>query len=218
LEKTAMPRLVNRDPAYKLHKPTGRGRSYHEGKDVWFPGSFNSPQSLRGYADFIDRLKSGDGGPASEPAREREAPPNLLTVAEPIERFWVFAQGYYRQEGNKPTGEAAGIRCALRPLLNMFGDILAANFKPSDLETVRDEMIRRALQACAEHKLTSHPHWPSFTSDRGRSIRYGSGCCSRTTAIHRRFAGITLDWSFSRADADDIIAAIRKVYPAVPQT
>ena len=71
------------------------------------------------------------------------------------------------------------------------------------------------LQPCAEHKLTSHPHWPSFTTERGRSIRYGSECCPRTIAIHRRFAGITLDWSYSRGDADDIIAAIRKVYPAV---
>jgi 8-amino-3,8-dideoxy-alpha-D-manno-octulosonate transaminase len=71
------------------------------------------------------------------------------------------------------------------------------------------------LQPCAEHKLTSHPNWPSFTSERGRSIRYGAECCPRTIAIHRRFAGITLDWSYSRSDADDIVAAIRKVYPAV---
>ena len=75
-----------------------------------------------------------------------------------------------------------------------------------------------AFQPCAEHKLTSHPHWPSFTSERGRSIRYGSECCPRTIAIHRRFAGITLDRSFSRGDADDIGAAIRKVYPAVARS
>src|SRR5262245_31745482 len=71
------------------------------------------------------------------------------------------------------------------------------------------------LQPSAEHKLTSHPNWPSFTSERGRSIRYGSECCSRTIAIHRRFAGVTLDPSYSRSDADDIVAAIRKVYPVV---
>jgi 8-amino-3,8-dideoxy-alpha-D-manno-octulosonate transaminase len=71
------------------------------------------------------------------------------------------------------------------------------------------------LQPYAEHKLTSHPDWPSFTSDRGRSIRYGSGCCPATIAIHRRFAGVTLDPAYSRRDADDIVAAIRKVYPVV---
>jgi 8-amino-3,8-dideoxy-alpha-D-manno-octulosonate transaminase len=71
------------------------------------------------------------------------------------------------------------------------------------------------LQPAVEHKLTTHPNWPSFTSDRGRSIRYGSECCPRTIAIHRRFAGVTLDPSYSRSDVDDIVAAIRKVYPAV---
>ncbi len=72
-----------------------------------------------------------------------------------------------------------------------------------------------ALQPMAEHKLTVHPNWPSFTSERGRSIRYGPECCPRTIAIHRRFAGITLDPKYSHGDADDIVAAIRKVYPVV---
>lgn len=72
-----------------------------------------------------------------------------------------------------------------------------------------------ALQPGAEQKLTAHPAWPSFTSERGRSIRYGAECCPRTIAIHDRFAGVTLDPRFSRRDVDDIIAAIRKVYPAV---
>jgi 8-amino-3,8-dideoxy-alpha-D-manno-octulosonate transaminase len=71
------------------------------------------------------------------------------------------------------------------------------------------------LQPAAEHKLTSHPNWPSFTLDRGRSIQYGSECCPRTIAIHRRFAGVTLDPGYSRSDVDDIVAAIRKVYPVV---
>jgi len=71
------------------------------------------------------------------------------------------------------------------------------------------------LQPAAEHKLTSHPQWPSFTSERGRSIQYGSECCPRTIAIHRRFAGVTLDPKYSRGDADDIVAAIRKVYPVI---
>ena len=71
------------------------------------------------------------------------------------------------------------------------------------------------LQPCATHKLTSHPLWPSFTSERGRSIRYGEECCPRTIAVHRRFAGVTLDPKYSRRDADDIVAAIRKVYPVV---
>jgi 8-amino-3,8-dideoxy-alpha-D-manno-octulosonate transaminase len=69
-------------------------------------------------------------------------------------------------------------------------------------------------QPCVLHKLTAHPNWPSFTSERGRSIRYGAECCPRTIAVHRSFAGVTLDPKFSPSDIDDVVAALRKVYPA----
>jgi 8-amino-3,8-dideoxy-alpha-D-manno-octulosonate transaminase len=70
------------------------------------------------------------------------------------------------------------------------------------------------LQPCVEHKLTAHANWPSFTSERGRSICYGAACCPRTIAVHRSFAGVTLDPKFSSSDIDDVVAALRKVYPA----
>jgi len=71
------------------------------------------------------------------------------------------------------------------------------------------------LQPSVEQKLTAHPNWPSFVSERGRSIRYGAECCPKTIAIQHRFAGIPLDPKYTRRDVDDIVEAIRKVYPAV---
>jgi 8-amino-3,8-dideoxy-alpha-D-manno-octulosonate transaminase len=76
------------------------------------------------------------------------------------------------------------------------------------------EVALLPIQPGVEQKLTTHPDWPSFTTPRGRAIRYGAECCPRTIAVHRRFAGIALDPKFTRRDVDDIIAAIRKVYPA----
>jgi len=66
-------------------------------------------------------------------------------------------------------------------------------------------------------KVTVHPNWPSFTSERGRSIQYGPQCCPRTIDILGRFAGVSMDPKFTERDCQDIIAAIRKVYPAVMQ-
>jgi len=66
-----------------------------------------------------------------------------------------------------------------------------------------------------EHKSTVHPAWPSFTSERGRAIQYGAACCPRTIDILSRFAGVSLDPTFTVKDTDDIVAAIRKVYPQV---
>ncbi|MCC6858915.1 MAG: DegT/DnrJ/EryC1/StrS family aminotransferase [Bryobacterales bacterium] len=66
-----------------------------------------------------------------------------------------------------------------------------------------------------ERKATVHPAWPTFNTERGKAIQYGANCCPRTTDILNRFAGPALDPKFTRRDADDIVAAIRKVYPKV---
>lgn len=71
------------------------------------------------------------------------------------------------------------------------------------------------IQPQIEHKRTVHPAWPSFTSERGRAIQYGAACCPRTIDILSRFAGVSLDPTFTVKDTDDIVAAIRKVYPQV---
>lgn len=66
-----------------------------------------------------------------------------------------------------------------------------------------------------ENKVTVHPAWPSFTSPRGRAIRYGADAFPRTINIIDRFACVAIDPKFSEQDTADIAAAINKVYPAV---
>ena len=74
------------------------------------------------------------------------------------------------------------------------------------------------VQNYAEKKLTVHPEWPSFRVGRGPEIRYGAASCPRTIDILGRFGGVLLDPKFSEADTRDIVAAIRKVYPAARAT
>lgn len=64
-------------------------------------------------------------------------------------------------------------------------------------------------------KKTIHPNWPSFQSPRGKAIRYGADTCPRTIDILGRFGGVLMDPKYTRKDLDDIIAALRKVLPAV---
>jgi len=70
-------------------------------------------------------------------------------------------------------------------------------------------------QAYIENKVTIHPAWPTFHSERGKTIRYGAAACPRTIEIHDRFGGVLMDPKFTKRDTDDIVAAIRKVYPKV---
>jgi 8-amino-3,8-dideoxy-alpha-D-manno-octulosonate transaminase len=71
------------------------------------------------------------------------------------------------------------------------------------------------IQRRIETKATLHPGWPSFLSPRGRAIEYGRNCCPRTIDILGRFAGVTMDPTFTPEDLRDIARAIRKVYLAL---
>ncbi len=64
-------------------------------------------------------------------------------------------------------------------------------------------------------KVTVHPDWPTWTTGRGKSIKYGPATCPKTLDVLDRFAGPAIDPKYTRRDTDDIIAAIRKVYPAI---
>jgi 8-amino-3,8-dideoxy-alpha-D-manno-octulosonate transaminase len=66
-----------------------------------------------------------------------------------------------------------------------------------------------------QKKVTLHPSWPSFNTPRGRSMQYGPESCRKTVEILNRFAGVVIDPKYTKKDTDDIVAAIRKVYPAV---
>ncbi len=66
-----------------------------------------------------------------------------------------------------------------------------------------------------ENKVAAHPAWPTWNTPRGKAIRYGAACCPRTIDILSRFAGIPVGPRFTRQDLADVIAAVRKVYPAV---
>ncbi len=92
------------------------------------------------------------------------------------------------------------------------------------MDALRKEGIRSSppsgsvilpIQPYIEQKRTVHLAWPTFNTDRGRQIRYGAASCPRTIDILSRFGGVPLGPKFSREDTDEIVAAIRKIYPSV---
>lgn len=74
------------------------------------------------------------------------------------------------------------------------------------------------VQPYIENKVTAHPGWPTWRTGRGATIRYGAESCPQTIDVLSRFGGVAIDPKFTRRDTDDIIAAIRKVYPVVMQS
>ena len=66
-----------------------------------------------------------------------------------------------------------------------------------------------------ERKEPPEANWPSFATRAEKDVRYGAACCPRTIDIWNRYVGVPMDPMYSGQDIADIIAAIRKVYPAV---
>jgi integrase len=132
-----MPRLLNRPPAYRLHKPSGQARVRLNGREFWL-GKYGTPESREAYARLVTELSQSKDSSRSEQAGSTSP---TLSIAELIQHYWAHARTYYARDG-KPTGEHVVIRAALRPLLKLFGSTLATEFGPKRLKLVREEMIR----------------------------------------------------------------------------
>jgi 8-amino-3,8-dideoxy-alpha-D-manno-octulosonate transaminase len=74
------------------------------------------------------------------------------------------------------------------------------------------------IEEYVEQKRTVHPGWPTFNSERGRSIRYGAASCPRTIRILEQFGGPAVGPKFAIEDSDEIVQAVRKAYPEVMAT
>ncbi len=75
--------------------------------------------------------------------RSAEVPVRLandITIAELLERFWAWADGYYIKAG-KPTGEISNLNYALKPLRELYGQTLAVEFGPLALEAIQRHFI-----------------------------------------------------------------------------
>jgi integrase len=130
-----MPRLVNRVPAYSLHKPSGQAKVKHNGKTVYL-GRHGSPESHQRYAEFIAKFpKRGDPPAIAEPVSGM-----ILTVGECVLRYFEHARTYYTKDG-KPTSELSVIRALIRPLTKRFSDLPATELGPKKLKLLQREMI-----------------------------------------------------------------------------
>jgi 8-amino-3,8-dideoxy-alpha-D-manno-octulosonate transaminase len=71
------------------------------------------------------------------------------------------------------------------------------------------------LQESVINKRTRHPRWPSFNSDRGKTIKYGPACCPQTLDIFNRYVQIRVGAKYPEHVVDYIVKAIQEVYRAL---
>ncbi len=132
-------------PKYRRHST--RDKAFAEVGKVrhYFPGKFNSPESLSAYADFIKKLAKADTASDTDSLDLRsthgdDVPVRLLTA-----RFLGFAKDHYVKHG-RSTGTYERFRNSIIPPLNdLFGDLPTSRFGPVDLKRLREKFVERGL-------------------------------------------------------------------------
>lgn len=131
-------------PKYRLHKATGQAAVVINGRWIYL-GRHGTPESRERYDRLIGEwLAAGRQTTTNGPK---------LTVVELIAQYWVYAKTYYVKNG-RPTSELYEIRCAMRPLKNLYGRTSAAEFGPKNLKTVRQALIDGGLSRSTVTKRT----------------------------------------------------------------
>jgi len=140
-----MPKLNGRVPKYSLHKASGRAIVTLDGTDHYL-GEYDSPESKANYDRLIAEWLAS-GRRSCQPQSLPQSPSH--TVNEVIAAYWEYAQAYYRKPDGTPTQEIQTLRQALKPLILLYGETVAADFGPLALKAVREAMIQKGW--CRSH-------------------------------------------------------------------
>lgn len=176
-------------PSYRLHKPSGRAVVTLDGKD-FYVGPYGTKTSRYEYDRLIaEWLANGRRLPTAERPAE-------LTVNELILRYWRFAQGYYRKNG-EPTVEISKIKVIMRWLQQLYGLTPVSEFGPLALKTIRQSMIaaghsrgyineqiariKRAFKWGVENELVHSTVYPALQAVAG--LRRGCSSARETDPV-----------------------------------
>lgn len=129
-------RSLLRQPTYRLHKPSGKAVVTLNGKDFYL-GVYGAPESRTAYDELMARwLASG--------RRLPEIEVDHLSINELILRYYRHSEARFEKR-RTALKRLSQIRCALRPVKQLFGSTPAADFGPRSLLTVRKQFIEVGL-------------------------------------------------------------------------
>ena len=155
-----MPKLINRPPAYRLHKSTGQAVISVHGRVIQL-GPFGSQKSHARYQEEIANWRAVRQRLELEQAAEPEPEVTLnelqarrlrgfpVSIDELALAYLDFARDYYRKNG-RVTREAEIIGDMLRVLVRHHSGEAAEEFGPVKLKELRERMIDE-VDWCRKH-------------------------------------------------------------------
>jgi integrase len=129
--------MVKRTPSYSRHKASGQAVVCIDGHDYYL-GKHGSPES---HAEYNRLIAEWYANASHLPS----AKPKDLSVAELLVKYWGWAEQHYTDADDGPSMELDNIKYALRPLRQLYGHTLAADFGPLALRAVREQLVTSGL-------------------------------------------------------------------------
>ena len=130
-----MPKLKERTPAYRLHRPSGQAVVTLSGKDFYL-GAHRTKASCRKYDELVaEWLANG---------RRLASTSDAISVTELLAHYVRFCRARF---GNRRSyvKNLSRVRCALRPVKRLFGVASATELGPRALIAVRQQYIGAGL-------------------------------------------------------------------------
>ena len=125
-----------RVPSYRLHKSTGQAIVVIKRK-FYYLGKFGTEESRQKYERIIGEYLA-NGRTAPSPAVRRS---NGVTIRQLLAMYLEHCRTYYARAG-EPTQEYHSHRYLAEKVNPLVGDIAAADFTPSGLESLRHAWIK----------------------------------------------------------------------------
>ena len=121
-----------RIPSFRHHKPSGQGFVEIDGKRHYL-GKYDLPETSQAYHRLIAEWIAG--------GYRLPVPQDKITVLEVVDAYVEWAAGYYLGRFGEPSDENSRIRCALKPVVDLYGSVPAIHFGPNALRAVRKVWI-----------------------------------------------------------------------------
>jgi len=121
-------------PPLKLHKASGRGYVYADGR-VYYLGRYDDPETAETYRRWLAEYDAN---------HRRVLDKADLRISELRDAFLAFAQSYYRRPGGGTTGEVGNFKRVTAELNALYGPTLAREFTPIKLLAVRDRFVSKS--------------------------------------------------------------------------
>ncbi len=140
-----MSKKIPKTPALRHHKASGRAFIELDKRRIYL-GPWGTIEATTAYHRIVAEWATN--------GYQLPVPPEEITIAEMLDAYMDYAEGYYCDAAGFPTSSMTECRTCARDMLTLYHDIPASQFGPLALRTVRQVWVDRGLTVTTINSYT----------------------------------------------------------------